>query len=912
MDSLPCSPTFICIPSIKICSQYQGSYLRYSDDIAVFSEEKEKLEEARGLIEQCLADSKLAPHPNKTTISHVAAGIVYLGFFLDAGGKGPAQKSIESLQTRLAVYDKLRRTDDITEKLNEATTVIRGWYNYYKTLKPLQPTNILSLILLVQLSREFGEVNSARELLKQSKKFVWSHPEISFQLGEEFLSFGMRHQAIREYARALELDSSMEKAKERIRVLQEGEENIHQAIEKLQLLLYHNPHYQEGYQRLADHYSQLGLYGFAEKAHRKALEIDGETETAASAMPPLYGMETPIEDVFDYRSVDQEAFLSLFAGRKDAHAKQWVDERGKWGFVRIDRPMRAKDAYAHLKSEITLGVYPVTARDTVHFIVFDIDTAKRVILEGGKNFLEEFRKRAHQEMLRIKSVCDVMGLALYIEDSGYKGRHGWLFFQEELPAAQAIQAGREILKKAGAPSAEMTWELFPMGKSERHQSIIKLPLGINRKNNRRCLFLNPDGDPVTDQALLLRTIKRNEVSAVKQILDGGGDEDPTIKRVLFEDETQPAASAGIQKMISSCKVLWHLISKAKDTNYLNHYERICLLYTLSFAGNDGAKLLHKVISYCINYDYQYTQHQIERRKENPMSCAKIMENFPELAETLPCNCKFNLPLRSYPSPVLYLIESEIERANIGPLFSKTTKKSVEGREKNNEDRETLDDEEPILDFEHIFSSESTTAGETSSVESLESLSKGVTDIDSRFTASGPWDKGLSEDQLRGRMEPDSNPAEEDAVSSSPFSRNDMKAWSDKDEATAIVTGMVSCTNAGSGVPLENRQVVLESAVAMSRSTDEPLDDKSELHISSLRDAEGFDAWEVALEYMRLRHCQERVRKDLENASGRLDRLFDGLDSDTLKTEVGSIRRVQGQNGKTSWILMAEGLEPKTG
>ncbi|MEN6440233.1 MAG: hypothetical protein ABFD97_16790, partial [Syntrophobacter sp.] len=104
-----------------------------------------------------------------------------------------------------------------------------------------------------------------------------------------------------------------------------------------------------------------------------------------------------------------------------------------------------------------------------------------------------------------------------------------------------------------------------MGKSERHLSLIKLPLGINRKNNRRCLFLNPDNHPLVDPALLLKTIKKNSGKDLIRILDAEDGETPGAEQPVIGAKDQIGQAIG--KMINSCKVINHLIAKARDTNY---------------------------------------------------------------------------------------------------------------------------------------------------------------------------------------------------------------------------------------------------------------------------------------------------------------------------------------------------------
>ncbi|RJQ63776.1 MAG: hypothetical protein C4530_03040 [Desulfobacteraceae bacterium] len=643
---------------------------------------------------------KLTANADKTTLAHVSEGIVYLGFHMDAKGKGPAKKSVEQLQAKLEIFEKVRKTDDLDEKLKEAVVVIRGWYNYYQTLSPIRPSNLLSLIAMVSVARDLGEVQLARQVLKLSTEFRCTHPELAFQLGELFIGFGMATHALREYAQVLQMEPGNEKAKEKIRLLQEGAEDVHQTIEKIQLVLHHNPHYREGYEKLVECYTEIGLHGFAEKAHQKLLELDAGPEEVA---PAPFEAEPPPSEPFDYHGVDLYAFLNLFRGRTDAFARQWVDERGRWGFIRVEREMKERDIYKHLKGEETLAVYPVTAADTVHFIVFDVDTAKRALLESEEKDLDAFRKLAHEDLLRIKTVCSQMGLTLYVEDSGYKGRHGWLFFTGEIPAADGIRLGREIMKKAGGPAPGLIWELFPMGKSERHKSQIKLPLGINRKNNRRCLFLNDNNHPVKDQALLVKTIRKGDKAGVSQILAACRVDDERPDGFAGPAApAKPPLSPGLDRMVKGCKILGHMISKAKDTNYLNHYERTLLLYTLTFAGDEGCDFLHRVIGYCINYDRALTQRQIEKRKESPISCARIKENFPELAETLGCDCRFDLPPKGYPSPVLYYLAGEIDGARFFPeKGDKDMVAEAETAEPSGEETSKI----RVLDFDRIFSSE---------------------------------------------------------------------------------------------------------------------------------------------------------------------------------------------------------------
>lgn len=418
-----------------------------------------------------------------------------------------------------------------------------------------------------------------------------------------------------------------------------------------------------------------------------------------------------------------------------------------------------------------------------------------------------------------------------------------------------------------------------MGKSERHLSLIKLPLGINRKNNRRCLFLNPDNHPVVDPALLLKTIKKNSGKDLIRILDAEDGETPGAEQPVIGAKDQIGQAIG--KMINSCKVINHLIAKARDTNYLNHYERMCLLYTLSFAGEDGCAVLHKAISHCINYDYQYTQRQIERRKESPMSCAKIMENFPELAETLPCACKFKLPPRSYPSPILYLLESEIESADPGALPLQPGGEYIEGAKRDapsDKPEETGNKQARLLDFDTIFSEESALAddaGEAGSeapgTSSVEALDPGNITPNGRARGNGyrEW-----ENEVPGHARED----EQQSLDESAF------------QGPAICGNSLSDLNPACGQPEKNDEL---EAVGSAPPAGPP------------GGAGDKHAWELMLRYLGLRHSKENIRRRLESVCSELDTLFDRMEADTLETPMGSIRRIRNSGGESSWVITTE-------
>jgi len=824
---------------------FKDGYLRYSDDIAVFGNEQEQLAQAQELVSNGLAELKLEPNPSKTYTAHIAAGIIYLGFYMDVKGKGPSAKSIEQIHAKLDNLAPVRKTDNIKQRLHETDLVLRGWYNYYKSVQAITPQNILTLLTLVRLSKEVGEVRYAKDLIRQHEVFASSHPELAFQIGECFYDLGMQENALREYARALELDPSLTAPRERIRLLQNTEANVHKTIEQTKLVLHRNPHFREGYAKLAECYTALGLYGFAEKAAQKALELD-EYATPQVSVEHIRARSHENIHELTFTKDDQRCFLNLLQGRTGAHGRQWVDERGKSGYIRVERALKSKDVYKHLVGDETLAVFPVTERDTVRFIVFDVDISKRRLLQAGEKEREVLLGTAHADILRISAVCKQKDAALCIEDSGYKGRHGWLFFTGEVPAARAILLGQAIIKKAGPPSPDMVWELFPHGKSQRSQCLIKLPLGINKKNNRRCLFLNNDNRPYPDQMRFLHAIRPVDAKALNllpPIMPGTDTQD-----ITYGAKDEIMALPGLQEMANRCKILKHLILKARDTNYLTHYERVCLLYTLTFAGEPGCMLLHKVMGYCLNYDRHHTQRYIDNRKESPISCARIMENFFEIAETF-CDCKFKLPPRSYPSPVLYLLEAEMDSASSKPLLGQKNTETPEPAPDESDNPSQVEtepvSEKPekpsVLDFKSIFSEEN------------------------------------------GNAPADENDDEKTAI----------LIQNDADEASLAITPW----NAAAEVPDDKEQSLEQPTPSVQSEQSE-----AAVEIPSGSENVKTEAWSLFLEYLELNHKINQAGSDLKRVTAALEHLFDDLPADTLSTEIGSIRRIQKEGCGCEWVL----------
>ena len=177
----------------------------------------------------------------------------------------------------------------------------------------------------------------------------------------------------------------------------------------------------------------------------------------------------------------------LFITRDDAYAEQVKSDNGCW-YRAVREPITEELLHLHLIGEKTLGVYQ--GQYQTIWLCIDIDTRDKAELA--------------QVIGRIKR----LGIPYDVEDSGYKGRHVWIFFEQPIPNEKAIQIGKQIAGKH---------EVFPKQyriAPGKLGSVIKLPLGKHKETEQRCLFLDENLKPYPDQYAFLYSIRKCDGEAL--------------------------------------------------------------------------------------------------------------------------------------------------------------------------------------------------------------------------------------------------------------------------------------------------------------------------------------------------------------------------------------------------------------
>lgn len=234
--------------------------------------------------------------------------------------------------------------------------------------------------------------------------------------------------------------------------------------------------------------------------------------------PPVLEPEPSRLSTFDKVAL----FRRLFRGRTDVYPIRWESKTtGKSGYApacgnewlegvcekprikcgecnnRLLIPLSDTVIYQHLAGKRTIGVYPLLADDSCHFLAADFDEAEW--REDAKAFYQS---------------CHELGVpvALEISRSG-NGAHAWIFFSGSVSARDARRLGTAIISRTCARTRQLKLEsydrLFPNQDSMPKGgfgNLIALPLQKHPRENGCSVFVDADLRTYQDQWAFLATI----------------------------------------------------------------------------------------------------------------------------------------------------------------------------------------------------------------------------------------------------------------------------------------------------------------------------------------------------------------------------------------------------------------------
>lgn len=227
----------------------------------------------------------------------------------------------------------------------------------------------------------------------------------------------------------------------------------------------------------------------------------------------------------------------LFVGRDDVYGEQWINaESGESGYIKVvsklcsnvppcsdfrcnhrkNLQLTDSDISSHVAGRRTLGIYQLDENDHVKWLCLDIDKDKSSALDLTP---EELQSNSQEQVRKIINKALSCGLKPVVEDSGNRGYHIWLFFEDPIAANKVQAVGHHLISGLQVMQG-LHIEVFPKQTATKSLgNLVKLPLGVHLKSKRRSMFVNKNFEPFADQFKFLTTIPRHDKKSIDAIID---------------------------------------------------------------------------------------------------------------------------------------------------------------------------------------------------------------------------------------------------------------------------------------------------------------------------------------------------------------------------------------------------------
>ena len=376
--------------------------------------------------------------------------------------------------------------------------------------------------------------------------------------------------------------------------------------------------------------------------------------------------------------------IKTFMGREDIYSKETLNNVGRRVYAMQYLPISDAELERHLAGDCTIGSYIQRQNGTVKHIVFDVDVSKKIILKykGDSDEFKEYMRKSYGISLEISKLLTHYGIKGYIEDSGHRGYHVWMFLTEWIQVRYAILFCELIQREIDLDDDSITLECFPNKtrvRPDKPGQVIKLPYGIHHTTGRRSYFLDEGGNRIEDINVFIDGIATYSLGAIKKILAANTKEEVVeTKEVDYDLSAFGALPVSVKEVLIKCNLMRYLCQKAAKTGYLVHFERLSVLNVFGHLGDEGKGFVHKVMSLTINYNYNVTEGFIRRLHEKPISCLKLRDNYKKLTAEFGCSCVFKKAKNCYPSPVLHAIALS---SDVGEVTIPTSRSMTKENEK---------------------------------------------------------------------------------------------------------------------------------------------------------------------------------------------------------------------------------------
>ena len=443
-------------------------------------------------------------------------------------------------------------------------------------------------------------------------------------------------------------------------------------------------------------YTDLGAYGKASYFWEKKTEYAGKaqieipqaaiTATEIPAEETGETMTSAKEDSDIPAQVNIQDYMDLFVGREDTYARETYGAGNKHMSEQVPEPLTEEMIRQHLSGDVILGTYVQRPNGTSKYVVFDIDISKKILLQYdyGSSEFTVYKQNAAEYASKLCKIFRRMGMNGYIEDSGFRGYHVWIFFTGWIPVRYINRFTECVQKELGDSGNGITMEFFPNSariRTGKFGQKIRLPLGVHIRTGNRSYFVDMKFRPITDYKDYFSGVAKYSLNAVQKVLGmylPETKEQEKYKEVDADLEKFGTLPETVRIVLEKCSLMRYLCQKAASTGYLSHFERMSILHVFGHMGDEGREFVHTVMAFTLNYQYDTTEKFILKIPEKPISCAKLREQYKLITAEYGFSCNFKRTKNCYPSPVLHAIKNSGEEGSgITVPISRTISKEKE-------------------------------------------------------------------------------------------------------------------------------------------------------------------------------------------------------------------------------------------
>lgn len=663
-------------------------YIRYCDDILVLESAEQKARELYEYSRMYMEQKGLELKENKTELHQLGGveGFSYLGYQFTENGRSVPAKAVSSLTERLETL-WLTSGFDMEERLKKGREILNGWEQYYRGER--RPGSMIEYVILLTMVQ-----NKSPEILDSIEKRRFEqinfYKDIAGYMADYWKCKGNLKNSIREYEQFFQVpdeDKPLPKSEETMKY----EEELVQRY--AQMLIRPS---EETCSDIMQLYTDLGAYGKAsyfwekkrEYAGKAQIEIPEATITATEIPVEETGktMTAAKEDSNILAEVNIQDYMDLFAGREDTYARETCGAGNKRMSEQVPEPLTEEMIRQHLSGDVILGTYVQRPNGTSKYVVFDIDISKKILLQYdyGSSEFNAYKQNAAEYASKLCKILHRMGMTGYIEDSGFRGYHVWVFFTGWIPVRYINRFTECVQKELGDSGDGITMEVFPNSariRAGKFGQKIRLPLGVHIRTGNRSYFIDVQFRPITDYKDYFSGVAKFSLNAVQKVLGTylpETKEQEKYKVVDTDLEKFGTLSETVRIVLEKCSLMRYLCQKAASTGYLSHFERMSILHVFGHMGDEGREFVHTVMAFTLNYQYDTTEKFILKIPEKPISCAKLREQYKLITAEYGCSCNFKRTKNCYPSPVLHAIKnSGEEESGITVPISRTISKAKE-------------------------------------------------------------------------------------------------------------------------------------------------------------------------------------------------------------------------------------------